>query len=182
MIFMIIYLFSLLAALGLGLLAAWSDFRGMTIPNFIAILVMVTFFAGYGAAWGAGAEIFSSFVSHLVAGGIIFVITFIMFSARMIGGGDAKLATAFSFWFGLQGIATFLIYMVLAGAVLGGMALVLKKKKLVSNPVEGSWIARVQSGESVVPYGIPIVIGAFAAFAGFGFLSPGTLMFFLVPN
>lgn len=182
MAFMIVYLFCILAALGLGVLAGWNDFKGMTIPNFIPVLVLVSFFLCFAAVHFADADIFASLRSHLIAGGVILLATFGMYAARLIGGGDSKLVAAFSFWFGLKGLPVFLFYMVFAGAVFGVAAIVLKKKKPVAAPAEGSWVARVQAGESVVPYGIPIAIGAFAAFIRLGYLAPDMLRLFLVPN
>lgn len=182
MIFMIIYLFSVLAALGLGVLAGWTDFRGMTIPNYIVVIVFASFFACFGAVHLAGVEVFAPFQSHLIGGTVVLVITFTLFLLKKLGGGDSKLMAAFSFWFGLKGLPVFLFYMLFFGAVLAVAALVLKKKKPVKNPPEGSWIARVQSGESVVPYGIPIAIGAFVGFLYMGLLAPSTLSLFLMPN
>lgn len=182
MIFMIVYLFCMAAAVGLGALAAWSDFKGMIIPNHIALAVLALFFAAYGAAYAAGADVFYALRSHLLAGGVAFAATFAMYTLKTIGGGDSKLITAFAFWAGMKGMPVFLFYMVMAGGVAGLVALYLKKKKPVAAPPEGSWIARAQAGESVVPYGIPIVIGAAAAFLKMGLLLPESLRLFLIPN
>lgn len=182
MIFLVVYLFCVMAALGLGLVAAWNDFKGMTIPNYIALSLIAAFVIGYGAAWSGGADVFASFVSHLGAGLTVFAFTFVMFATRLIGGGDSKLAAAYSFWFGFQSIAVFLFYMVFSGAIVAVIALVLKKIKPVKNPPTGSWIARTQAGESVVPYGIAIFIGAVAAFSDMGIFNPESLTLFLVQN
>jgi len=183
MIFMIIYLFCVIAAVGLGALAGWNDFKGMTIPNYIVALVLAAFFIGFGAVYIAKIDdVFYPFASHMIAGGVIFAITYAMYLMKKIGGGDSKLATAFAFWFGMHGMIPYLFYMAFSGAILGGAALVIKKKKPFKAPAEGSWLARVQAGEGVVPYGIPIAIGAIGAFLRLGFLSPDTLQLFLVPN
>lgn len=181
-ILMIIYVSCVLSALGLAVLAAIGDLRGMTIPNYISVLVIVSFFIAYEAAYGAGisATIFGPLAMHVLAAAATLAITFLMFSLKMIGGGDSKLLTAFSFWTGYQGLALLLFYMALSGALLGVMALVLKKKKPFKNPKEGSWVARVQAGEAVLPYGMPIAIGVFASFFGMGFLAPENLSLFLV--
>ncbi len=182
MILLIVYMFSMMVVLGLGFLAGWSDYKGMTIPNYIIVSVSALFFVSYGALYFGEVEIFSDLKWHLVAGVLTLIITFFMFSIKMIGGGDSKLAVAFSFWVGLKGLPIFLFYMAFTGALFGVAAIILKKKKPCKGPAEGSWIARVQAGESVVPYGIPIVIGAFVAFVQLGFLSPGNLSLFLMPN
>ena len=182
MIFLIVYLFTVMAAMGLGLLAGWSDYKGMTIPNYIALLVPCLFAVSYTALHFGEVEIFQGIEKHLIAGGVTFVVTFIMFIAKMIGGGDSKLATAFAFWVGTKGLPVFLFYMALMGALLGLAAIILKKRKPVKEPPEGSWVARVQAGESVVPYGIPIAIGAIVAFLQLGFFSPTNLSLFLMSN
>ncbi len=179
MIFMIVYLFCVIAAVGLGVLAGWSDFRGMTIPNYIVVFVLAAFFIACGAAHLGGAEGVLPARTHLVGGILMLAATFVMYALKAIGGGDSKLAAAFSFWFGTQGLVVFLSYMVFAGGLLALAALYLKKKQPVASPAEGSWIARVQGGESVVPYGIPIALGAFAAFIKLGYFAPETLKLFL---
>ena len=180
MIFMVVYLFCVIAALGLAALAAWSDFRGMKIPNYIVVVVMAAFVLCFGADYFAGTKIFGALQTHLLAGGITLIITFLMFSLKMIGGGDSKLVTAYSLWMGYKALSIFLFYMVSAGAVLGIIALFLKNKQLVKNPKPGGWIARIQAGDNVVPYGIPIAIGALAGFIKMGFLSPDKLALFLM--
>jgi len=180
MIFMILYIFSVLAALGLGVLAAVSDFKGMTIPNSISALVLVLFGVAFTVTHLAGVEVFASLSSHLLSGFLMLAITMAMFFLKMIGGGDSKLVTAFTFWFGIEGLIAFVFYMSLAGAVLGFIALYLKTRKPIKAPAEGSWLARVQSGENVVPYGIPITVGAFATLFYMGLLAPSQISLFLM--
>lgn len=179
-IFMIIYIGSVLAALGLGALAGWSDIRRMTIPNYIVVMVLVTFLTGYMAAWWGGAGIFSSFKAHLLAGGIGLIVTFIMFCLKIIGGGDSKLAAAFAVWMGSGGLSAYLFFMALSGALFAALTLVLKKRKPVKKPFPGSWIARAQAGENVVPYGVPIALGAVAGFIESGLMMPDNLSLFLM--
>ncbi|HRC27015.1 MAG TPA: hypothetical protein PKX87_06260, partial [Alphaproteobacteria bacterium] len=94
-----------------------------------------------------------------------------MFATGMIGAGDSKLGTAFALWVGLKGLPVYLFFMAVAGGFLGLATLVLRRRALWPKAPEGSWIARAQRGESVVPYGIAIVTGAIFAFAFRGYLS-----------
>ena len=89
----------------------------MIIPNGIVAAVLVLFFVAFGAAYVADVDLFVSWKSHLVAGFSVLVITFTMFSLRLIGGGDSKLVTAFAFWMGVKGLGAFLMYMVFSGAL-----------------------------------------------------------------
>lgn len=182
MIFFILYIFSVIVALGLGGLAAWSDYKGMTIPNIVPLGIALAFLAGYGVSVFGGAEVFSGWQSHLAAGGIVLVVTFIMYALRLIGGGDSKLVAAFALWVGLRELMTLLFYMALLGAFLGLGALLIKKFRPFKNVPEGSWIQRLQAGEGVVAYGIPISFGATVAFWKMGLLSPATLQLFLITN
>ncbi len=178
MLFLIIFLFAVLSAVGIGALAGWSDFKGMTIPNIYSVFIVLAFIPAFAADHFAGAGIFFFWQSHLIALAVMFVATFIMFALRTLGGGDAKLLSAYALWFGLKGLPIFIFYTAFLGGVLGLAALVLRQWKPIKSPAEGSWIARVQDGESKVPYGIPIAGGALLSFFLLDFVSPENLMQF----
>ncbi len=181
MLLLIFFLVCLFIVIGIGALACLSDLRGMTIPNIYSVVVILAFIACYGAFWMFGdGDVFFSLPSHLLGAVIVFVVTVVMFALGMIGAADSKLATAYALWVGLRGIFPFLFYMTIAGGVLGLVALVLKKRPLLSSSLEGSWIARVQAGENKVPYGIAIVFGALASFVNIGYFDIGVLSSFLL--
>ncbi|MCB9989625.1 MAG: prepilin peptidase [Rhodospirillales bacterium] len=182
MIFMIVFLFLLASVSGLGILSGVSDFKGLTIPNAYPLFIALAFFPAWAAVHFSGADMLAPLPVHLIAGGAIFVATFLMFLARAMGGGDAKLLSAYALWFGLKGLTVFLFYTALLGGVLGIVALFLKYRKPVKSPKEGGWIARVQAGESKVPYGIPIAAGAMLGFFLLGYVSPENLVQFLSQN
>ena len=48
---LLIFLTCLFAAGGVGVLAAYSDFRGLTIPNWHSGLIIGLFFVCYGFLW-----------------------------------------------------------------------------------------------------------------------------------
>ena len=164
MIGLVIYIASVAAALGAGALAAWSDFRTLKIPNRYHAVIAAAFGAGFLAAWLGGADIFESLPRHMAAAGIVFAVTFVLFSLNVIGGGDSKLLTVFALWGGLSGLATLVVYTVFAGGIAGIAALSLKGRRVFRNAPAESWIGRVQAGESRVAYSIPIAIGAAGAF------------------
>ena len=93
----------------------------------------------------------------------------------MIGAGDSKLASAVALWVGMSGMAPFLFYMAIVGALLGLMTKLMNTKVLVAAPKEGGWIAQSQAGRLGVPYGIAICVGAIIAFYQLGFFSPEKL-------
>lgn len=181
MLFLIVFLCAFIIAIGLGLLSGLSDFRGMTIPNAYPIGIIVAFGFAYAACTlGDNPEPFQRLSSHLTAGGVALVITFIMTVTKLMGGGDSKLITAYAFWMGVLNIAWFLFVMALAGTVLAIAAIAIRRFKPFKNPREGGWIARAQAGHAVIPYGIPIVIGALYIFMAEHYASLEIMKSFLV--
>ena len=154
------------AVLVVTLMSCVSDIRTLRIPNSYVIAVAAFFIVAY--AWDPGA--FGRWWEHLGALVAIFVITYVMFCLGMMGGGDAKMGSALALWVGLKGILPYVIYMGIAGGVVGVLSLFFRKKKLFRNPRPGSWIAVVQDGGNAVPYGIAISIGAWAGLFHTGFL------------
>lgn len=160
-------------ALGIGVLAGYSDVRSLSIPNWMSASIGGLFCLAYALAWigGIHLNVFFPILSHLCAMFLMFLVTYGMFAARMLGAGDSKLATMFALWTGLQGLPAFLFFMTLTGGLLGVASLYMRKHALVSSPSEGGWAYAIQNGQNAVPYGIAIAAGAFAAFGASGYLS-----------
>ena len=172
MLWLAVFMVCALAALVVGVMSARSDIKGMVIPNAYSLAVIGLFFPAYIATCVVDAYMFSSVTVHAVCVAITFLVTFGMFAVGMIGGGDAKLISAYSFWFGGPVLVSFLFFMALAGSVLAAFTLVLKKKRLFKAPAEGSWIAKAQDGEGVIPYAVAILVGVVGGFVSMGALSP----------
>lgn len=179
MIGLMIFLFCVAVALGTGVLAGASDYRGLTIPNMYSAIIAGTFVPAAAAAWLSDAAVFGPMKWHIGAFAVVLAVTMAMFFAKLIGGGDSKLLSAYALWTGFAGLVPLLFYMALAGGVLGFAAIVIKNRKPFANPKEGSWIAKLQAGEGRVPYGIPIVIGAFIAFLQLGYFGMESMNMFL---
>lgn len=172
-----IIVFCLLVATGFAIASGIADFKAMNIPNIYSLGIILAFIPAYAtdAFSGQGMEFFASWKSHLIAGLVMFAITFVLFSLRMIGAGDSKLATALALWMGLPGLPAFLFYMAITGALLGIATKVMNKRVLAPNAPEGSWIAKAQSGFGGVPYGIALALGAIIAFYHLGYFAPEKL-------
>lgn len=180
MLFLIIYLTLIFIVLGVGVIAAHSDVKGMIIPNAHSVIILAAFVPCYALLWLGGYEAaFFPLLSHILSFVLVFVLTVGLFAAKLIGAGDSKLASAYAVWVGLPGLIPFLFYMALAGGVLGVCALVLKKYTPIKDPKPGSWIAQVQGGESKVPYGVAIVIGALASFVKIGYFNVDNFSLFI---
>lgn len=176
---MILFLvvFCVLVALGFAVASAISDFKSMTIPNVYAGGIVLAFIPAYAADYlsGAGMEFFAAPASHLIAALVVFIITLFLFAARVMGAGDSKLCSALALWVGISGLAAFIFYMAVAGALLAVATKIMNKRKVCEAPKEGGWIDQAQRGLAGVPYGIAICLGALIAFYQLGYFSPDTL-------
>ncbi len=159
----------IITALLAGVVAAVSDFRGMRIPNFCPLIIIVCFIISFLAVTISDQVVFAGALSHLASGAIVFSFTYMLFAFGVFGAGDSKLVTAFGFWAGLQGLPVLIFYVTIAGAVLALVALVLLRFPVSSGMSEESWIARLRARDRVVPYGIAIAFGAVAAFYHLGY-------------
>lgn len=172
MVFLMLFLVCVFAALGACFVGAWSDFKGLKIPNIYTVIVLLTFVVSYGALYLGGVDfVFLPIVSHLLSAVIVFGVTALMFSFSALGAADSKLGTAVALWVGMAGLPVFLFWMAVAGGVLGVLALIFKRYKPVKSPPKNSWIDQVQGGASKVPYGIAIAVGAVVAFVKVGYLN-----------
>lgn len=172
-----VVIFCVVVALGFCLAAAWSDWSGMTIPNVYPAGIIVTFIIAYAAVHflAPDAHYFSDLKSHGLALALVFGATFVLFSLRMIGAGDSKLAAAVAVWTGFKGMMPFLFFMGIAGGVLGVAALIIRKSQPFKNAKPDSWLDKIQKGESAVPYGIAIAVGAIIAFYQIGYFDADAL-------
>ena len=93
--------------------AAAYDLTTMTIPNRQTAAVAVAFLVVAVLCSMPLSEI----ALHIAAGLAVLVLTFAMFTAGWVGGGDAKLAAAIALWLGF---ADLLDYLMLA-SILGGL-------------------------------------------------------------
>lgn len=171
MLYAVIFSLCVFAAVMAGILSALSDYKGLVIPNRYSVIVILSFFIGYAALYAGGMhiEVLGHFLSHLMAAAIVFVITFIMFALNVWGAADSKLSLSYALWLGFAGVFDFIVVMTIVGGALGVVAIIFKHKKPWPAAPKGTWLARVQEGESVVPYGIAIVCGALYSFVAQGY-------------
>ncbi len=173
MLCLLLFLFGVIATLGMCCLAARSDYKGYKIPNLVSIVIIGAFAITYSGLTLLGhREVFFKPIGmHLGSALLVLMVTGAMFAFKKLGAGDSKLATAIALWTGFSGLVPFLFYMSLSGGVIAGVSLYLQKKRPFTTVSEGSWIDVVQKGGGVVPYGIAIAIGALSSFVYLGFFS-----------
>jgi len=132
----------------LMVLAGAMDIFTMTIPNRIAIGLVVSFaclapFAGFG--W-------EMIALHVAIGAAMLVLGIGAFAAGWIGGGDAKLFAAASLWMGPEYIYQYALVTALFGGVLSLAMLGLRMFSLPAVLSNRSWIARLHDAGHGVPY------------------------------
>lgn len=182
MFYLILYVFCVFIAIAAGLAASGSDVKAMTIPNELVLIIVAAFFAGFGITSISQAHIFEGILNHIIAALIVFSATALLYFFKVIGGGDSKLATAFGLWAGLGQLVTFVFYWAIIGALLGLIALIIKRIKPFQNiRDQKSWIGKLQAGESTVPYAVPITAAALIAMLNSGYFYPQTIAQFVLP-
>jgi len=90
--------------------AAVGDLRRLRIPN-----PLIAFGLAVAAAFLVAAD--ARLWPHLAVGGAAFAVTFALFAANLIGGGDAKLFPVVALWCGPETIREFLLLLSVTAAL-----------------------------------------------------------------
>ncbi len=159
---------SLFAALifpGLMALAASLDLLTMTIPNPITAVLALAYFVLATLCLPSQAVL-----SDVSCGVTILVMTFALFSAGWIGGGDAKLAAATALWMGWSSVFDYGIAASIAGGLLTLGLLTARARPLPAFLREFPGIHRLHDPKTGVPYGIALAAAGLIEY-------PHTLLF-----
>lgn len=136
--------------------AASSDLLTMTISNRITLILLGGFFA---LAYINGMSQ-HELISHVGAGFLVLVVTFIFFARGWIGGGDAKLAAVTALWFGFDQLLEYALYASLLGGVLTLAMIRFRLMPLPKPLARQEWLQRLHQLDSGVPYGIALAVAA----------------------
>jgi prepilin peptidase CpaA len=136
--------------------AAASDLVTMTIPNWLCALLAAAF-AACAASAGFGWAISGW---HVAAAFTVLVVSFGMFAAGWIGGGDAKLAAVTALWLGFDQMIPYLFIASLGGGLLTLVILQLRAMPLPSVARGWGWAQRLHDVKQGVPYGIALAVAA----------------------
>lgn len=140
--------------------AALSDVFSMTIANRVSGLLIASFLLVapfIGLSW-------AEFGMHLVAFSVVLAVTFGLFAAGTMGGGDAKLLASTAIWMGFSvHLMNYLVMVAVAGGVLTMFLLVLRKSSMAVLVGEVAVLRRVVD-EKDIPYGVALAIGGLLAF------------------
>ena len=136
--------------------AAASDLVTMTISNRISLLLGAGFIVLALLSGMSPHEM----LSHAGAGLAVLAVAFLCFAMGWIGGGDAKVAAAAALWFGFGNLLEYLVYVSLFGGALTLLLLQFRQWPLPAALHGQSWLMRLHSKESGIPYGIALALGA----------------------
>lgn len=136
--------------------AGASDLFTMTISNRISMALIAGFLAiafWIGLPWQAVGY-------HLLAGLIMLVVTFGMFTRGWMGGGDAKLASATALWFGFGHMLEYVLVASIFGGILTIFLLKLRTLPLPRICYGWEWAQRLHDKKTGIPYGIALSAAA----------------------
>jgi len=132
--------------------AAVSDLISMTISNRLSLLLV----AGFPVfAWFVGLPV-AEIGWHLLAGGLMLLIGFALFSRGWIGGGDAKLMAATAVWLGWSNCFEYAVVASSLGGALTLGIIALRRYPLPGAFARVDWVARLHAPQNGVPYGIAL--------------------------
>ena len=139
------------------LMAALNDANAMKIPNRIPLIVLAAYFAMVPFTW-AGMPMF---IEHLTVGVVLFAVGFAMFAFGWMGGGDAKLLAATSFWFTWPDAFAYMVYTSLFGGALT-LFIMLGRSYIPVRVFTSQWAQTMFKDETKIPYGLALAAGAIA--------------------
>lgn len=144
----------------LMIIAGAGDALSLRIPNWLTFAIFAAFFP---LAWATGMPL-ADFAFHVLTAVVLLVVGFLLFSAGLFGGGDAKLLAAAGIWFGSSQALPFLLFTVMAGGVLAICVALWSVIYMAWDVHGGSWAKKFSGLKPNVPYGYAIAIGAILAF------------------
>lgn len=143
------------------LVAAANDLYEFKIPNWISILLIVTYPAA-GLVLGASAQLM---IEGLVIGGGALAIGFGLYAGRILGGGDAKLVAAAAPWLGAGALGSFILNTAIAGLGLAIVMIMFRKMPLLPIYAHAPWLIELHERKKDLPYGVAIASGGLLSFS-----------------
>jgi prepilin peptidase CpaA len=132
--------------------AASSDLLTMRISNRV-VLLLVAIFCAVAVGIDMPAE---EFGLHVACATVVLIAAFIMFALGWIGGGDAKLAAATTFWLGFGVTLPYLLDASLIGGLMTLALLMARRWPLPVFLMRINWVQRLHDHKTGVPYGIAL--------------------------
>jgi prepilin peptidase CpaA len=137
------------------LMAAFKDASVMLIPNWICLTVFALFLLITPFAWTD----MSIFGEHLMVGSTVFAVGFVMFALGWLGGGDAKLLAATSFWWTWTDLVNYIGFVGIIGGALA-LFILLGRQYMPARIATSAWSYGLFKEEKKMPYGLALAAGA----------------------
>jgi len=136
--------------------AAVSDFMTYKIRNNLTLTLLLAYLAFAPIVGIPGAEIGRS----VAVAGVVLFVSFGLFAAGWIGGGDAKLAAVTTLWLGADNAFAYLVFVSLLGGMLAVIVYFCRTWPLPERLVNTVWIARLRGRAegAELPYGVAITL------------------------
>jgi prepilin peptidase CpaA len=136
--------------------ACFSDLFAMKISNRLCLAVVGVFpiFAlAVGMPIGMAAW-------HVLAGLLVLVVSFTLFSFGWIGGGDAKFVAAASLWLGFSQLWEYVAVSSILGGALTLAILGIRGYPLPAPLLRLQWVNKLHDKKTGIPYGIALGVSA----------------------
>jgi prepilin peptidase CpaA len=140
----------LLLGIGIFVIVAYADIRTRRIPN--ELIVGLLALAAFRIALTGDPN---SALYTLIAGGALFLATFLLFWRGFLGGGDVKLMTATGFLIGYHNFFEFLFVMSVCGALVA-VAVLARDRFGMRRATTPASEQSEPSARLTVPYGVAI--------------------------
>ena len=137
------------------LYAGMRDLMSYEIPNWVSLAMIAAYLVG---AFAGSFEL-ADIGWHLAAGAAVLVVGFCLFTAKVFGGGDAKLLAACAVWIGWVGLLQFFMFVALIGGVFALALIVFRRLTLPESWTDKAWIQRLHDRNGGIPYGVAIGLG-----------------------
>jgi prepilin peptidase CpaA len=136
--------------------AAVSDLTTFKIRNNLVLTLLLAYFAFAPVVGFTGQEIGRS----IMVAGVVLLVSFALFVAGLIGGGDAKLAAVTTLWLGADKAFAYFLFVSLLGGVLAVIVYACRRWPLPQRLADVPWMARLRARAqgTELPYGIAITL------------------------
>jgi prepilin peptidase CpaA len=143
-----------ITVLGVFLWLAVVDIRTRSLPTRAVLLAAALFFVDAAVIRMP----ITAVAAHLALAVGVFLVCAALFFARMIAGGDAKLAATIFLWVGLRLSIETLTLICALGTVVGFVSLATRRMNADQRSGFMRWLAMF-SGSRGVPYGVALALG-----------------------